>query len=77
MFASINNQGEFARLQRRSRAMADSLWAVRQQISALAAEPEAPQLARITELAAQIAAMMVEENTEWRIVVLDVAHAAG
>jgi hypothetical protein len=77
MFASINNQGEFARLQRRSRAMADSLSAVREQISALAAEPEPPPLARVTELAARLAAMMVEENTEWRIVVLDVAHAAG
>jgi hypothetical protein len=77
MFASINNHGEFARLQRRSRAMAQSLEAVRDSIAALAAEPESPQLSRVTELAAQIAGMMVEENTEWRIVVLEVPHAAG
>ncbi|HEY1447692.1 MAG TPA: DUF4231 domain-containing protein [Caulobacteraceae bacterium] len=76
-FASINNHGEFARLQRRSRAMEESLQAVRDSIKALAAEPEPPQLARVTEHAAQIANMMVEENTEWRIVVLEVPHAAG
>jgi hypothetical protein len=75
--ASINNQGEFARLQRRSLAMAQSLTAIRERIVALAAEPQAPPLAAVTDLAAQIAAMMVDENTEWRIVVLDLPHAAG
>jgi hypothetical protein len=75
--ASINNHGEFARLQRRSRAMEESLQAVRENIKALAAEPVSPPLSRVTEHAAQIAAMMVEENTEWRIVVLEVPHAAG
>ena len=75
--ANINNQGEFARLQRRSRAMAESLSALREQIAALAAGPDAPPLARVSDLAAQIAAMMVDENTEWRIVVLDLPHAAG
>jgi hypothetical protein len=75
MFASINNQGEFARLQRRSRAMAESLRAMREEVANLLAEAETHPLARVTELAAQIAGMMVEENTEWRIVVLDVPHA--
>jgi hypothetical protein len=75
--ASINNQGEFARLQRRSLAMAQSLTSIRERIVALAAEPHAPPLAAVTDLAAQIAAMMIDENTEWRIVVLDLPHAAG
>jgi len=76
-FASINNQGEFARLQRRSHAMAHGLTVLRGQIGALAADPNGPPLARISELAAQTATMMVDENTEWRIVVLDLPHAAG
>ncbi|MGH7025358.1 MAG: hypothetical protein ACREEB_17460 [Caulobacteraceae bacterium] len=76
-FASINNQGEFARLQRRFRAMAQSLVALRDRIAVLASEPSGPELARVSEIAAQIASMMVDENTEWRIVVLDLPHAAG
>jgi hypothetical protein len=76
-FASINNQGEFARLQRRSRAMAESLASIRARVAALAAEPHPPALAAVTDLAAQVASMMVDENTEWRIVVLDLPHAAG
>ncbi len=76
-FASINNQGEFARLQRRSHAMADSLRSVRERAFDLDVEPHPPPLATVSELAAQIASMMVDENTEWRIVVLDVPHTAG
>ncbi len=73
--AAINNQGEFARLQRRSHAMADSLRSVHQRVFELDVEPHPPSLGIVSELAAQIASMMVEENTEWRIVVLDVPHA--
>jgi hypothetical protein len=76
-FASINNQGEFARLQRRSHAMADSLRAVRERVLNLDTEPHPPALPVVSELAAQISTMMVDENTEWRIVVLDVPHTAG
>ena len=75
--AQINNQGEFARLQRRSRAMAESLGDVSGRIATLAQEPRTLQLARVADLAAEIAAMMVDENTDWRIVVLDQPHAAG
>ena len=75
--ASINNQGEFARLQRRANAMVQSLTALRGQIVDLAARPEGPSLARVSELSAQLAEMMIDENTEWRIVVLDLPHAAG
>ncbi|HEY5289481.1 MAG TPA: hypothetical protein VIJ59_05565 [Caulobacteraceae bacterium] len=76
-FASINNQGEFARLQRRSHAMASSLTVVRERIASLAGDTPPPPMARLSELAAQIAAMMVDENADWRIVVLDLPHAAG
>jgi hypothetical protein len=75
--ASINNQGEFARLQRRGNAMEQSLTVLRDQIVDLAARPEGPSLARVSELSARLAEMMVDENTEWRIVVLDLPHAAG
>jgi hypothetical protein len=75
--ASINNQGEFARLQRRSHAMADSLRAVHEKVFNMDVDPHPPPLATVSELAAQIASMMVDENTEWRIVVLDVPHTAG
>jgi hypothetical protein len=75
--ASINNNGEFARLQRRARAMAESLSDVRHRIVNLAAEHETPALVKLTELADEIASMMVEETTEWRIVVLEVPHSAG
>ncbi|MGA2952870.1 MAG: hypothetical protein ABSD80_11625, partial [Caulobacteraceae bacterium] len=75
--ASINNQGEFARLQRRANAMVQSLTALRGQIVDLAVRPEGPSLARVSELSAQLAEMMIDENTEWRIVVLDLPHAAG
>jgi hypothetical protein len=75
-FASINNQGEFARLQRRSRAMADGLASVRDRIATLA-EADHASLAAVLGLAGQVAAMMMDENTDWRIVVLDLPHAAG
>jgi hypothetical protein len=76
-FASINNQGEFARLQRRANAMAQSLTALRNQIMEMIGSAEGPSLAHVSELAAQLASMMVDENTEWRIVVLDLPHVAG
>jgi hypothetical protein len=75
--ASINNQGEFARLQRRSQAMAQGFSAIRVRIAALRAEDQPPQLADVAQIAERITAMMVEENSDWRVVVLDLPHAAG
>jgi hypothetical protein len=75
--ASINNQGEFARLQRRSRAMADGLAAIQARLAVIADQPAGATLANVTALATQTAAMMVDENIDWRIVVLDLPHAAG
>jgi hypothetical protein len=76
-FATINNQGEFARLQRRAAAMTQSLTALRSQIIDLIGDPEGPTLSHVSEIAAQLAAMMIDETTDWRIVVLDLPHAAG
>ena len=68
--ASINNLGEFSRLAKRSRAMADSFIRFRGQIATCAQEPyDRPSL--LTHLADLIAEAMVEENIDWRVVVLD------
>ena len=75
--ASINNQGEFARLQRRSRAMAEGFAALKTRTAGLRDQDAGATLAEVTALAAQMAAMMVDENIDWRIVVLDLPHAAG
>ena len=74
--ASINNQGEFARLQRRSRAMASGLTALRRELDTVAAGPD-PTLGQVASIAARTAGMMIEETVDWRIVVLDLPHAAG
>ncbi len=73
--AAINNQAEFARIQRRSRAMADGLQTLTGKISALRGQDAT--LSTITDLASKITTMMVAENIDWRIVVLDVPHVAG
>ncbi|MDQ2860756.1 MAG: DUF4231 domain-containing protein [Pseudomonadota bacterium] len=75
--ASINNQGEFARLQRRSRAMQKGFEALKRRIVDLRDQGAGATLAEVTTLAAHMAAMMVDENIDWRIVVLDLPHAAG
>lgn len=75
--ASINNQGEFARLQRRSQAMRDGFERLQDKINGLKATPPPLSLAEVTDIASQMAAMMVDENTEWRIVVVDLPHVAG
>jgi hypothetical protein len=75
--ASINNQGEFARLNRRANAMSHSLQSLHLQILDILGSRDGLTLMHLSELAAQLASMMVDENTEWRIVVLDLPHAAG
>lgn len=75
--AAINNQGEFARLHKRANAMAHSLARLKSQIAGLARSADGPSLSGLSVLAAQLGQMMIEENAEWRIVVLDLPHAAG
>jgi hypothetical protein len=78
--ASINNQGEFARLEKRSGAMVASLGRVRDDLHAMAERFERGEpvsLAEVIDQARAMAAMMVEENADWRVVVIDLAHGAS
>ncbi len=78
--ASINNLGEFSRLAKRSRAMADGFIRFRNQIKALRVRASGPTplpIASVTHLASRMAEAMVEENVDWRVVVLDLPHSAG
>jgi hypothetical protein len=50
---------------------------LRAKVAHLAARPTVPPLIEVTEIAAEIATMMLDENTEWRIVVQDLPHVAG
>ncbi len=75
--ASINNLGEFARLHRRSRAMAEGLTVLAESLGRLCARAGGPTLAELADVAGETAGMMVDENIDWRIVVLDVPHAAS
>ncbi len=78
--ASINNLGEFSRLAKRSRAMADGFIRFRNQITAMRAKAAGPPplpIAEVTHLAGRMAEAMVEENVDWRVVVLDLPHSAG
>ena len=79
--ANINNQGEFARLAKRSRAMADVFGRFEAEITQLrdraTGDEQGAPLAQVTSLASQVAERMIEENLDWRVVVLDLPHVAG
>jgi hypothetical protein len=73
--ANINNQGEFARLGKRARAMRDSFLRLKPEADAmqrrLASEEPPVTMAQATSLAARMASTMLEEVVDWRVVVLD------
>jgi hypothetical protein len=73
--AGIANHGEFARLAKRSSAMADAFRQFGAQIDALKAEaasnPGALTLSRVAGLAEAIADVMVEEVSDWRVIVVE------
>ncbi len=79
--ANINNQGEFSRLAKRSRAMMEGFAGFRAQLIALrrgpAGEERLPQIAQVTAVARRVTEMMVDENVDWRVVVVDLPHAGG
>jgi hypothetical protein len=75
--ASINNLGEFARLHRRSAAMAQGLSVLAERLQAARRRSVGPSLAELAEIAVETAEMMVDETVDWRIVVVDLPHAAG
>jgi hypothetical protein len=79
--AGINNQGEFARLAKRSAAMADGFTRFAAPIEALQASgagaANAPKLAEVIPLAGKIAEVMVDEVSDWRVVFIDRPQPAG
>ncbi len=68
--AAINNQAEFARLAKRSHAMADRLELLHQEISALR-KSEQPTSTRTIEIAVRAAQLMVDEVSDWRVIFQD------
>ena len=72
--AGINNHGDFARMAKRSSAMADAFAQFSRRIAASRAKlarGEAVPLAEVIPLASTIAQTMVDEVIDWRVVVLD------
>jgi hypothetical protein len=74
-FANINNQGEFARLAKRARAMRDALRRLHEEAVQMRARLDREEvtvtLAQVSSLASRTAATMLEEVVDWRVVVLD------
>lgn len=78
--ASINNQGEFARLEKRSGAMVVGLGGMREALRAMVDRLDAGEtvtVAEVTDRASRMVAMMLEENADWRVVVFDLAQGAS
>ncbi len=75
--AAINNQGEFVRLAKRSAAMAANFAAVEDRLAALRAAADPPSLAELVPIATHVAESMVDEVSDWRIVVNDIALSGG
>jgi hypothetical protein len=77
--AAISNQGEFARVAKRSAAMADSFGRFTRQISVLRSSDAQGvlKLAQVIPLAGEIAEVMVDEVADWRVVFIDRPPTAG
>jgi hypothetical protein len=78
--ANIDNQGEFARLSKRSRSMADAFKLYRKEVKGLTdrlTNGAPPTMAEVTLLASRVATSMVEEVVDWRIVAIDLPHEPG
>jgi hypothetical protein len=73
--AGISNQGEFARVAKRSAAMADTFKQYAAQIAALRSGSDQVQntikLSQVIPLARNIAEIMVDEVADWRVVFID------
>lgn len=68
--AGINNQGEFGRIAKRSRAMADRLQQLEGEISALSQRPDVRSREAI-DVTWGLAQLMVDEVLDWRVVFKD------
>lgn len=77
--AGISNQGEFARVAKRSAAMADSFGRFARQIAVLRSSDAQGllKLAQVIPLGGEIAEVMVDEVADWRVVFIDRPPTAG
>ena len=57
--------------------MAEGFSVLRREIDAQRDNPAGTTMSQVASLAGRTTEMMVEENLDWRIVVLDPPHAAG
>jgi hypothetical protein len=73
--AGINNQGEFARIMKRSEAMANGLHLLSNEIDRVslnsAGEEPAMRLRKMSPLAVRAADLMVGELLDWQVIFLD------
>jgi hypothetical protein len=69
--AGINNQGEFLRISKRSRAMAQRLAQVKGEIEALLESPSDPTFGQVLAIASTVAQLMVDEVLDWRVLFQD------
>jgi hypothetical protein len=70
----ISNQGEFARLAKRSAAMADCFEVFAKEVEKLKSEGK---LSQVVSLAEKIAKVMVDEVSDWRVVFIDRPQTAA
>lgn len=76
--ANINNQGEFTRLAKRSQAMSVALAGFDRDIAKARedlASDDPPGLAAVTALTDRLAAAMLHEVVDWRVIVVDLPMA--
>jgi hypothetical protein len=69
--AAIKNQGEFARIAKRSRAMAERLEQMNKQAKPLLESATALHSSEVAKYAFDVAQLMVDEVLDWRVLFLD------
>lgn len=69
--AAINNQGEFTRIAKRSRAMAERLEQIRGEIQTQLSPSANPTSGEAVAFGLRVAQLMVDEVLDWRVVFLD------
>jgi hypothetical protein len=71
----INNQGEFARIEKRSRSMTDLLRRFADRIDSLQVQKvsgvDGLRLKQVADLAGGVTQLMVDEVVEWRVIFID------
>jgi hypothetical protein len=68
--AGINNQGEFARLAMRNKAMAKRLEGYAQEIGAMMNREAPANLSEVAHVSMRVAQLMIDEVVDWRVIFL-------